>query len=96
MNKPQYHFFVCASFRAGKEPQGVCHKKGAIDLLCYLEEEARDRGLDAMVSSSGCLKVCEKGPAMVLYPQGIWFSEVTEAKIDTILDALEAGEMPED
>ncbi len=95
MEKPQYHFFVCASFRAGKEPQGVCHKKGAIELMRYLEEEAGDRSLDVMVSSAGCLKLCERGPAMVLYPQGIWYGEVTPDKIDAILDGIESGSIPE-
>jgi len=96
MEKPQYHFFVCASFRAGKDPQGVCHRKGAVDLMQHLETEIGDRGLDAMVSSSGCLKACEKGPAMVLYSQGAWYGELTTNKLDEILDALESGEILEE
>ena len=27
MKKPQYHFFLCNSYRANGEPQGVCNKK---------------------------------------------------------------------
>jgi (2Fe-2S) ferredoxin len=94
MSKPQYHFLVCNSFRLSGEPQGVCHKKGAVDLLQYLEEEIIDRGLDAQVSSTGCLKVCDRGPAMVVYPAGWWFGEMTEEKIDDVLDALDGGEAP--
>ena len=55
----------------------------------FLENEIIERGLDALVSSTGCLKRCTQGPVMVLYPQGIWFGEVTEEKITAILDALE-------
>lgn len=91
MNKPTYHFFVCNSFRLAGEPQGVCHRKGAPDLLRALEEGCMDRNLDALVSSTGCLKVCTNGPVVVLYPQGKWFGEVDEAKVDAILDALEEG-----
>jgi (2Fe-2S) ferredoxin len=29
---------------------------------------------------------------MILYPQGLWFGEVNEEKVDSILDALEDGE----
>ena len=94
MAKPQYHFLVCNSFRLSGEPQGVCNKKGAVDLLQYLEEEIIDRGLDAQVSSTGCLKVCDRGPAMVVYPAGWWFGEMTEEKIDEVLDALDEGEPP--
>ncbi len=94
MPKPQYHILVCNSFRLSGEPQGVCNKKGAVSLLQYLEEEIVDRGLDAQVSSTGCLKVCDRGPAMVVYPAGWWFGEMTEEKIDEVLDALGDGDEP--
>ena len=40
---------------------------------------------------TGCLKVCDRGPAMVIYPGGHWYGDVNEGKIDEILDALENG-----
>ncbi|MBN2643246.1 MAG: (2Fe-2S) ferredoxin domain-containing protein [Victivallales bacterium] len=92
MDKPDYHIFVCNSFRMSGEPQGICNKKNSAGLLQYIEEEILDRGLDAMVSATGCLKVCDRGPAMVVYPQNYWYGNVTEAAVDDILDALENGE----
>jgi (2Fe-2S) ferredoxin len=89
MEKPTYHIFVCNSFRLSGEPQGVCNKKGAVNLLQMLQDEVVDRGIDAMISSTGCLKLCEKGPVMVVYPQQWWYTEVDEAKLDDILDAME-------
>jgi (2Fe-2S) ferredoxin len=53
--------------------------------------EILDRGLDAIVTSTGCLKVCDRGPAMVVYPQNYWYGNVTEEAIGDILDALEDG-----
>jgi (2Fe-2S) ferredoxin len=92
MDKVAYHFFVCCSFRANGEPQGVCHKKGSVDLLQYLENELIDRGItDAAVSSAGCLKVCDRGPAMIVYPQGDYYGNLSKGAIDEILDALEDG-----
>ncbi len=97
MEKPKHHLFVCASFRATGEPQGVCNKKGAISFLQYLQEGLTDRGMeDAMVSMSGCLKVCDRGPAMVVYPEGHWYGRVeSEEAIDEILDALAQGKAAE-
>jgi (2Fe-2S) ferredoxin len=92
MNKPEYHLFVCNSFRLSGVAQGTCNKKGAPDLLQYLENEIVDRGLSAMVTSAGCLKLCEKGPVMVVYPGGWWYGEMTEEGLDRVLDALEEGE----
>lgn len=95
MDKPDYHILVCNSFRMKGEPQGVCNKKGAPNLLQLLEEEINERDLPAMVSATGCLKVCDRGPAMVVYPAGWWYGEVDEDKLDEILDALEDGQPAE-
>jgi (2Fe-2S) ferredoxin len=93
MKKPKHHIFVCGSFRAGGAPQGVCHKKNSMDLLQYLEQELSDRGLtDVVVSSTGCLKLCETGPSLVVYPENWWYGKVeSESAIDEIIDALEEG-----
>src|ERR1039457_2124708 len=92
MEKPKHHIFVCGSFRVAGEPKGICHKKDSGSLVQYLESEAADRGLDGVtVSSAGCLKMCDQGPVMVVYPQGHWYAAVTEDKIDRVLDALEEG-----
>lgn len=90
MKKPQHHILVCSSFR-GTEAKGVCHQKKAQALLPYLESELADRGLDALVSSTSCLKVCDNGPALVVYPQGDWYGGVDEEGVDAILDALAEG-----
>ncbi len=89
MQKPEHHFLVCNSFRLNGDPQGACNRKEAVGLLQYLEEEIVDRCLDAMVSSTGCLKQCEKGPVMVVYPQNDWHGEVNQDKIDEVLDEME-------
>lgn len=94
MEKPKHHILVCASFR-GASAKGVCHQKESLALLPYLEEEINARGLDAMVSSTSCLKACDHGPVLVVYPEGAWYGEVNEALIDEILDGLESGEPAE-
>ena len=97
MEKPKYHIFLCASFRAGGDPKGVCSKKGAMEFLPYIENEILDRGLDdVLVSSTCCLKYCDEGPVMIVYPDNTWYGHVdSEAAIDDILDALEDGTMAE-
>jgi len=94
--KPTHHFLVCQSFRAKGEPKGVCHKK-ANGLVQYLEEGILDRGLDALVTTTGCLKQCDDGPIMVIHPLTYWYKGVeTEEAVDEILDALEQGKPAED
>ena len=96
MEKPEHHIFVCASFRAGGDPKGVCHKKDSPALLPYIENEILDRGLDAQVTSTGCLKACDHGPVMVIQPNGLWYGQVDdENAVDEILDALAEGQRVE-
>lgn len=97
MQKPEHHLLVCGSFRA-TGAQGVCHKKESQQLLQYLTEEANDRGLEGlMISSTGCLKLCDNAPVVIVYPEGKWFKNVNEEVADSILDWLEEGkEVPEE
>ncbi len=92
MHKPEYHFFLCNSFRMNGDPRGSCNRKNAPELLQYLQTEITDRGIDAIVSTTSCLNVCEKGPVLVIYPQAWWYYGLDEAKIDQILDAFESGD----
>ncbi|NTW48571.1 MAG: (2Fe-2S) ferredoxin domain-containing protein [Chlorobiales bacterium] len=98
MEKPKHHILVCASFRAQGGPQGICHKKDALQLLQYMQEGLSDRGMiDVMISTTGCLNVCDRGPAMIVYPEGFWYGKIeSEDMIDEILDALENGEAKEE
>ncbi|MFW6362516.1 MAG: (2Fe-2S) ferredoxin domain-containing protein [Spirochaeta sp.] len=97
MQKPEQHIFVCASFRSSGEPQGVCHKKGAAGLLPYLEAELADRGMAGIsVTSTGCVKVCDRGPVLIVYPDNLWYGGVNEAGVDAILDAIEDETVADD
>lgn len=95
MEKPGTHMFLCASFRANGDPQGICYKKGGPALVQYLQEELTDRGMtDVVISTTSCLKVCDRGPAMVVYPENTWYGGIeSEDDIDAILDSMEEGEV---
>ena len=45
-----------------------------------------DSGLKGKVraNKSGCLDVCEQGPAMVIYPSGFWYLGVNKKNIHKI------------
>ena len=97
MTKPEKHILVCGSFRASGAPQGVCAKKGSGGLLAYLEGELSDRGMtEVSVTSTGCLKACDRGPILVVYPDNTWYGGVEgEEAIDAILDSLASGKPAE-
>ena len=97
MKKPDYMILVCNSYRVAGDAQGACNKKGATQFLQYITEEAADRGLDVVATTTACLNVCAQGPVMVVQPNNYWYGGIdSEEKIDDILDALEEGEAAED
>ena len=97
MDKPKHHIFVCASFRVDGEAKGMCNKKGSLSFLPYIETEILDRELDAQITGAGCMKACDHGPVMVVYPEGYWYGGVeSEEMVDEILDALEEGRAAEE
>ncbi len=96
MKKPTFHILVCNSYRIAGAAQGACNKKNAPAMIQYLTEGIADRGLDALVSSTGCLNVCAQGPVVVVHPQNVWYGGVESDEImDEILDALENNEVVE-
>ena len=74
----RHHIFVCTQ----EKPAGVpcCPAGGAGGLLGVLERELISQGLDneAQVSTCGCLGLCDDGPIMIVYPEGIWYRKVKE------------------
>jgi (2Fe-2S) ferredoxin len=59
----------------------------------HLQEELSDRGLaEVAVSCTSCLRVCDRGPALVVYPENWWFCRIgSEEAIDAVIDSIEAG-----
>lgn len=97
MPTPAHHLFVCGSFRASGERQGVCHKKDSMSLLSYLQNEVQDRGLQGVeISVTGCLNQCVKGPIIIDYPSGHTYGRINEEAIDAILDAIEEDRVAEE
>jgi len=84
------HLFVCTKTR--DDSRKSCGDDCGIQLAKSLKQEVKQRGLKpaVRVSTSGCLGVCENGPNIMIYPQGIWFSGVTNEDIPEIMSMLEA------
>ncbi|WP_206932190.1 (2Fe-2S) ferredoxin domain-containing protein [Roseococcus thiosulfatophilus] len=87
------HVFVCCNRRPDGHRRGSCAAAGSERLRDYMKARAKELGLKRVrVNMAGCLDRCEFGPAVVIYPEGVWYRPQTEADVDEILSAhLVAG-----
>ena len=74
-----------------------CVAKGANDVLMLLRREVLKRGLDKaiLVNNCGTIDLCDIGPNIVVYPDGVIYSGVTKADVKDLVDALAAGTVVE-
>src|ERR1017187_3810123 len=77
----RFHVFVCDQ----QKPEGVpcCAARGSGQGLDALRREVAARGLvdTVQVTACGSLGLCERGPNLVVYPEGTWYSGVTAADV---------------
>ena len=83
------HVFVCTNDRQGKRKS--CADGNSTHIRKVLKEEVANRGWKpkVRVSQCGCLGLCADGPNVILYPQKIWFSEVSENDVGEVIEAVE-------
>ena len=88
MKKYKHHIFVCTSSRINGTQKGFCCAKGSAKLTQRFLEEIEDRGLEdeVAVTNTGCFGLCQKGPIVVVYPEGVWYGGVSEDDARTIMD----------
>ena len=82
-----YHVYVCDQ----QKPEGVpcCTARGSRDMIDALRREIATQSLaDAVqITTCGSLGLCERGPNMVVYPEGVWYSGVRAEDVPEIVDS---------
>jgi (2Fe-2S) ferredoxin/SAM-dependent methyltransferase len=81
----KYHVYVCNQ----KKPEGVpsCSAHGSDKLIECARREVMKQGLgdQVQITTCGSIGLCESGPNMVVYPDGIWYSGVTPDDVPEIV-----------
>ena len=89
VQSPQFrkYIFVCENVRENGE---VCCGPASMGTgyVERLKEQVKKQGLKGKirVSRTGCLDVCAQGPNILVYPEGRWYSHVTEQDLEIIIE----------
>ena len=83
----RHHVFVCTQ----EKPEAVvsCVANKSLGVLQALEREVSSQGLDdeAQVTTCGCFGLCDDGPVMIVYPDGVWYRKVQEEDVPEIVSS---------
>lgn len=82
----RYHVYACQQEKPGTSAP-CCSARGSAQVLEALRKELAAQGLmnDVQVTTCGSLGMCERGPNMVVYPEGIWYSGVQIADVPELV-----------
>lgn len=76
---PERHVFVCAQ---GKS----CAKVGSAEVYAKFRELLSNSGLKprVLVTACGSIGFCDRGVAVAIYPEQVWYSRVTADDVEEI------------
>lgn len=88
------HIFICTNEKAaGKKCCGEVHGMELVEAFKALIKE-HNLLVYVRAQKSGCLDVCASGPAMVVYPEGVFYGKVTVADVPEIFNSHILNDTP--
>jgi (2Fe-2S) ferredoxin len=88
------HVFVCTNDK--EAPKKCCGSATGMALVDAFKAEIAAKGLQTEIRAqrAGCLDTCGKGPSVVVYPEGVFYGNVTPADISEIVEKHLVGNQP--
>lgn len=92
----ELHLFVCTNRRPEGATKPSCGSRGGEAIRAALKKALAKRGLNGTIraNAAGCLDACEEGPAIVVYPEGVWYVGVDVGDVDEIVESHLIGGRP--
>ncbi len=95
MPHPKLHFLVCVNDRGEDTTRSCCAGGGGLEIYRRFKDRVRELGVKdhVLVTRTGCLRHCSRGPTVIVWPAGRWYGGVHVEDVDELvareLDGLE-------
>lgn len=81
------HVFVCTNQR----PEGArkcCGEEAGMGIVKEFKQQMKDRGLSGEMRAqrAGCFDLCDHGPVVAVYPDGIFYKNVSKELVGDIIE----------
>jgi (2Fe-2S) ferredoxin len=89
------HVFVCTNQRSGGERLS-CGETHGLNLVAEFKKQLKDLkvGLKTRANKSGCLGICDFGPTIAIYPDGIFYVGVKVEDVKEIIESHIVNKIP--
>ncbi|CAN5900269.1 hypothetical protein BH23ACT11_BH23ACT11_02720 [soil metagenome] len=78
---------LCQIFVCATPGDGRCGPKGGTELLQLFRDEVRRRGISQdIVLRNACSRRHHEGPVVFIYPDDVWYTEVTGGQVPEIVE----------
>jgi len=93
MPRPEIHLLVCTNEREPGAPKPCCAARKSLELYRALKDEVRARGLRdrVLVTRTGCLRHCSRGPTVAIWPGNHWLGAVLPEDAAELIDQVLEG-----
>ena len=97
------HIFVCTNERKSSDKLS-CGEAHGLALVAAFKKQLNDkkhqllsdtgRTLSIRAQKSGCLGICDLGPTLAIYPDGVFYVNVQEKDVEEIIESHLINNVP--
>lgn len=82
------HIFVCTNQRTGTDRLS-CGEAHGMDLVTEFKKQTKELKTDLKIRAqrAGCLGICDFGPTVAVYPEGIFYVGVKKEDVTEIIQS---------